>query len=239
MKESYLTTYIDVNGKVSERKPLAKVRTFLFAGFKFAFDRLFSLIGLIIASPIMLIIALAIKLDSKGPVFFKQERTGKNGKIFNMLKFRSMVADNDVHDFKKKDQVTRVGAFLRKTSLDELPQLITILSGKMSFIGPRPWIHDYYEAMNDIQRHRYCVRPGLTGLAQANGRNTLNIFDKIGYDLEYIENYSLWTDIKVVFLTIKTVFSKKGANAGKDVIKIELADLKKQSNTKKVSRKKR
>lgn len=238
MKESYLTTYIDVDGKVNERKPLAKVRTFLFAGFKFAFDRLFSLLGLIILFIPMLIIALAIKLDSKGPVLFKQERTGKNGKIFNMLKFRSMAADNDVHDFKKQDQVTKVGTFLRKTSLDELPQLITILIGKMSFIGPRPWIHDYYLAMNDIQRHRYCVRPGLTGLAQANGRNTLNIFDKIGYDLEYIENYSLWTDIKVIFLTVKTVFSKKGANAGKDTIKIELSDLENQNKTSKVSRKK-
>ena len=238
MKESYLTSYINVDGKVNTRKPLAKVRTFLFAGTKFFFDRMFALIGLIIASPLMLIIAIAIKLDSKGPVFFKQERTGKNGKIFNMLKFRSMVASNDVHDFSTSDQVTKVGNFLRKTSLDEIPQLITILMGKMSFIGPRPWIHDYYLAMNDIQRHRYDVRPGLTGLAQANGRNTLNIFDKINFDLEYIEHYSLWTDIKVVFLTIKTVFSKKGANAGKDTIKTELEDLKNQ-NKKKIIRKRK
>ena len=231
MKESYLTTYIDSDGKVNKRKPLAKIRIAIFAIFKFIFDRLFSLIGLVICFIPMLIIAIAIKIDSKGPVFFKQERTGKNGKIFNMLKFRSMVADNDVHDFKKQDQVTKVGKFLRKTSLDELPQLITILLGKMSFIGPRPWIHDYYLSMNDIQRHRYDVRPGLTGLAQANGRNTLSIFDKIGYDLEYIKKYSLWQDIKVVFLTIKAVFSAKGANAGKDTIKNELDDLKNQNKS--------
>ena len=176
----------------------------------------------------MLICAIAIKLDSKGPAIFKQTRTGRYGKNFNVWKFRTMAANNDVHDFSKKDQHTKVGTFLRKTSLDELPQLFNIFVGKMSFIGPRPWITDYYENMNEEQRHRNDVRPGLTGLAQAKGRNNISIFEKINYDLEYIKNYGLIEDIKVIFLTIKTVFSKEGADAGKNVIQNELEDLKTQ-----------
>ncbi len=197
-------------------------------GFKRTFDFTVALIGLIIASPIMLIIAIAIKLDSEGPVIFKQERTGKYGKNFKVWKFRTMAANNDVHNFKKADQHTKVGTFLRKTSLDELPQLFCILAGKMSFIGPRPWITDYYENMNEEQRHRVDVTPGLTGLAQAKGRNNISIFEKINYDLEYIDNYGLLEDIKVVLLTIKTVLSKDGADAGKSTIENELNDLKTQ-----------
>ena len=185
-------------------------------------------IGLIIASPIMIIVAIAIKLDSKGPVIFKQPRTGKDGKVFNVWKFRSMYVDNDVHDFSKQDAHTKVGNFIRKTSLDELPQLFNILMGKMAFIEPRPWITDYYENMNYIQRHRCDVLPGITGLAQAKGRNNITIFEKIGYDLEYIDNYSLLEDIKVIWWTIETVLSKEGADAGKSVIENELNDLKTQ-----------
>ena len=137
-----------------------------------------------------------------------------------------MVAGNDVHDFSKGDQVTRVGKFIRRTSLDEIPQLISIFKGDMSFIGPRPWIPEYYNSMNDIQRHRCCVRPGLTGLAQAKGRNAINIFDKIKYDLEYIEKYSMTQDIKVVLLTIKSVFTGTGNDAGKGGIQKDIEDLK-------------
>ena len=179
----------------------------------------------------MIIIAIAIKIDSKGPVLFKQERTGKGGKNFHVLKFRTMVANNDVHDFSKKDQHTKVGKFLRKTSLDELPQLISIFIGKMSFIGPRPWIPDYYENMNEYQRHRCDVRPGLTGLAQCMGRNNITIFEKIEYDLQYIKNYSLHQDLKIIFLTIKCVFTGSGADAGKGTIENELKDLKKKNKT--------
>jgi len=191
-------------------------------------DFMIALFGLIIASPIMIIIAIAIKLDSEGPVIFKQPRTGKYGKVFHVWKFRTMVANNDVRDFSKGDQHTKVGTFLRKTSLDELPQLFCILSGKMSFIGPRPWITDYFDNMNEEQRHRVDVTPGLTGLAQAKGRNSISIFEKINYDLEYIDNYGLLEDIKVVFLTIYTVLSAKGADAGKSTIQNELEDLKTQ-----------
>lgn len=204
------------------------IRKEIYSYFKRLFDILVSLIGIIMTSPIMLIIAIAIKLDCKGPVIFKQERTGKYGKLFKVWKFRTMAANNDVRDFSKGDQHTKVGTFLRKTSLDELPQLFTIFIGKMSFIGPRPWITDYFDSMNETQRHRVDVTPGLSGLAQAKGRNNITIFEKINYDLEYIDNYGLIEDIKVVFLTIKTVLTKEGADAGKGTIQNELEDLKNQ-----------
>ena len=173
----------------------------------------------------MLIVAIAIKLDSEGPVLFKQTRTGQYGKEFKMYKFRSMAVSNDVHDFSKGDEHTKIGTFLRKTSLDELPQFFNIFSGSMSFIGPRPWITDYYKNMNKKERVRYEVKPGLSGLAQAKGRNSISIFEKINYDIEYVRDYSIIEDIKVVFLTVITVLSKKGADAGKNTIKNELDDL--------------
>lgn len=192
-------------------------------------DLVMAVLLLIIFLIPMLIIAVLIKLDSKGPVLFKQKRTGLKGKVFNLYKFRSMVTDNDVHDFSKGDQHTKVGNVLRKTSLDELPQIINILKGEMSFIGPRPWITDYYDNMNEKQRHRNDVLPGITGLAQAKGRNNISINEKINYDLEYVKNYSFRQDVKIVFLTIKTVLSKEGADAGKNTIQNELEDLKTQN----------
>ena len=191
-------------------------------------DLLLSLTGLIIFLIPMIIIGIAIKLDSKGPILFKQTRTGYKGQEFKLYKFRSMTIDNDVHDFSKKDKHTKVGSFLRKTSLDELPQLLNIISGKMSFIGPRPWIPDYYINMTEEQKHRCDVLPGLTGLAQALGRNNISIFEKINYDLEYVNNYSFKEDIKIIFLTIKTVLTKEGADAGKGLIQNEIEDLKTQ-----------
>ncbi len=191
-------------------------------------DILLSAIALVLLSPLFLAVSLAIKVDSKGPIIFKQKRTGKNGKIFDLYKFRSMVAENDVYDFKCQDKHTRVGNFIRKTSIDELPQLINIIKGDMTFIGPRPWIPDYYDNMTEKQRHRYDVLPGITGLAQTSGRNNLSIFEKINYDLEYVENYSLKEDIKIIVKTIKTVFSKDGADAGKITIQNELENLKSQ-----------
>ena len=226
MNENVLVGYVDIEGKEIKRNIITQIRVTMFAGIKFLFDRLLSLFGLIVVSPLMIIIAIAIKLDSKGPVLFKQLRTGKRGKNFYVYKFRTMVSNNDVHDFSKSDEHTRVGKILRKTSLDELPQLYSIFIGKMSFIGPRPWITDYYDNMNEIQRNRYVVRPGLTGLAQCMGRNNITIFDKIEYDLEYIKNYSLTQDLKIIFLTIKAVFSGSGADAGKNTIQKELNNSK-------------
>ena len=189
------------------------------------FDLITAIIILIVLFIPMIIIAILIKLDSKGPIFFKQERTGKNGKIFLLYKFRSMAVDNDVHDFNCQDKKTRVGNVLRKLSLDEFPQLINIIKGEMSFIGPRPWIPDYYENMTDYQRRRNDVLPGITGLAQVKGRNNINIIAKINYDLEYVKDFSFRQDVKIFFLTIATVLSKEGADAGKNTIHTELEML--------------
>lgn len=189
------------------------------------FDLIMAIIILIVLFIPMVIIAILIKLDSKGPVFFKQERTGKDGKIFLLYKFRSMAVDNDVHDFNCQDKKTRVGRVLRKFSLDEFPQIINIIKGEMSFIGPRPWIPDYYENMTDYQRRRNDVLPGITGLAQVKGRNNINIIAKINYDLEYVKNFSFIQDVKIFFLTIATVLSKEGVDAGKNTIHTELEML--------------
>ena len=222
LKKRYVLSYIDVEGNIKKRNVFEKYAVVIFAGFKYLFDRLISIIGIIFLSPLMACIAIAIKIDSKGPVLFKQIRTGKMGREFYIYKFRTMVQNNDVHDYSKKDEHTRVGRFLRKTSLDELPQLFSILTGRMSLIGPRPWIPEYYENMNELQKHRYDVRPGLTGLAQVLGRNNISIFTKIEYDLKYIKNYSLSQDVFIIFLTIIKVFSTNGADAGKSTIQNEL-----------------
>lgn len=174
------------------------------------------------------IIATIIRLTSRGSALFVQERTGLDGKTFRMYKFRSMAHHNNVHDKESADYVTPVGKILRVTSLDELPQLINVIRGDMSFIGPRPWLHAYYENMNTKQRKRNSVRPGITGLAQAHGRNNLNIFEKIAYDLEYVHDISLREDIKVIFVTIKTLFDHEAHELGKGGIHDELDELRGQ-----------
>ena len=190
-------------------------------------DIIISLSALIILGIPMLLVALLIKLDSKGPVLFKQKRTGKNGQVFNLYKFRSMTVDNDVLNFKSENKLTKVGKFIRKTSIDELPQMINILKGDMSLIGPRPWIVEYYNTFTDEQKRRVEVLPGITGLAQCYGRNNLSIFDKIKYDIEYVDNISLKMDLKIIFLTVKSVLSKSGAELSKSGIKEELNLLQK------------
>ena len=205
---------------------LLKLRALGYHFVKRTFDIVFALVGAIAASPLFLIVAIAIKLNSKGPVFFRQRRTGKDGKEFDILKFRSMVADNDVRDLSKGDQYTTVGKFIRRTSIDELPQLINIVKGEMSFVGPRPWIPEYWQNMNDEERERNSVRPGITGLAQVMGRNGITIFEKIGYDLEYVQSASVLMDLKVMILTVKTAIYGGNANCGKEGIKNELNELK-------------
>lgn len=197
---------------------------------KRGFDIILSLIILSVLCVPMLLIALLIKLEDKGTALFKQKRTGKDGKIINIYKFRSMVMKNDVRDFKKEDEYTKVGKFIRKTSLDELPQIINILKGEMSFIGPRPWIPEYYENMNIRQRERVNVLPGITGLAQVSGRNGISINDKINKDLEYVKNFSLKQDIAILFKTITTLFEKENVNIGKMGIKEEIETLKNQNS---------
>lgn len=192
--------------------------------FKRFMDIVLSIIGLIIISPILLIVSLAIKIDSKGPVIFKQERIGKDGKVFKIYKFRSMVVGAEkmgtgVYSKKGDSRVTRVGKFIRMTSIDELPQLVNILKGEMSFIGPRPVLtyHPWkYEEYTPEQLKRFEVRPGVTGLAQIHGRKQVEWEKRIKYDVEYVEKLSLWLDIKIFFITIyKVLFMKDNENTEK------------------------
>ena len=205
------------------------MRIMSFGAMKRLFDLVASGVLLVGLSPLFAVGALSIKVDSPGPVFFRQKRTGKKGREFEILKFRSMVADNDMRDMSCEDKYTRLGEKLRKSSVDELPQLINVFKGQMSFIGPRPWVPEYWENMNERERERARVRPGITGLAAAKGRNGLSVFEKIGYDLEYVQNYSLKQDVKVVFLTVKTVLSRKEAEAGKKQVHNDIEDLKKEN----------
>ena len=188
-------------------------------------DIIISLSALLVFSIPIILISIMIKKEDKGPVLFKQTRTGYKGKEFKLYKFRSTPIDNDVLNNKSENKFTKIGTFIRKTSLDELPQFINILKGDMSLIGPRPWIVEYYNNFTDEQKKRVDVLPGITGLAQATGRNNITIFEKINYDLEYVKNYSLLMDIKVIFLTIKTVLSKTGAELPKSGIHEELKEL--------------
>ena len=181
-------------------------------------DILFSLIfGTILLLP-MLLIAAWVRLDSKGPALFKQERVGKNGKSFVMLKFRSMGLDAEKDGpqwaQKEDDRVTRAGRILRATRLDELPQLWNILLGHMSLVGPRPERECFYQEFETYihgYRHRLVVRPGLTGWAQVNGGYDLSPEEKIVYDMEYIEKRSLGMDLRCLFKTIRLIFTHEGA----------------------------
>lgn len=196
----------------------------MYKGVKRALDVTFSLIGTAVSSPILLAVAAAVKLDSKGPVIFKQERLGKDGKVFEMYKFRSMCVDAEhmgtgQYSYKGDSRVTRVGKIISATSLDELPQFINILKGDMSFIGPRPTLtyHPWkLEEYTDFQRRRFEVRPGITGLAQVHGRKAIDWNDRIKYDVEYVDNLSLGLDCKILFQTVWNVLTMKdNDNVGK------------------------
>lgn len=194
-------------------------------GLKRLVDVAVSLLALTLLSPILIAIGVLVKLDSPGPVLFKQQRSGRNGEVFQIRKFRSMAKGNNLYDTSTADQVTRIGRFLRRTSLDELPQLVNVLLGDMSLIGPRPWVPEYFLYMNESQRVRYKVRPGITGLAQATGRNSLSIFEKIDYDLRYVEELSFSTDLKIVRQTLRTFRDESTLDIGKAGINEELAEL--------------
>lgn len=189
-------------------------------------DFILSLIGIIILLPIYLIIAIAIKLDSKGPILFKQVRVGKDNKNFLIYKFRTMVVsaeskreleidpanmDNFVFQSKSDNRVTKVGHFLRKTSLDEIPQLFNVLIGNMSLVGPRPEIPDVVKYYPESYYQRLLVLPGITGLAQVSGRGEIELGKTIYYDLTYINNFSVLYDIKLLFVTVSKVFKREGA----------------------------
>lgn len=172
-------------------------------------DLLGSGIGLIIISPILLITVILLELFMPGPVFFRQQRVGKNGKIFDILKFRSMKVDKEAeesHDFTKdEERKTPFGNLIRRLKIDELPQLINVFRGDMSLVGPRPTVKEQTDLYNDYQRQRLNMRPGMTGLAQVNGNISLTWDERIDYDIEYINKFTFLLDIKILFKTVAVV----------------------------------
>lgn len=179
------------------------------------FDILSSFLALVVLSPILLILVVVGAFVMKGNPFFTQQRPGKNEKIFKLIKFRTMTnaKDKDGNLLPDADRLTKYGEFLRNTSLDELPELINILKGDMSVIGPRPLLVEYIPRYNAHQHRRHEVRPGLSGWAQVNGRNTVSWEDKFDMDVEYVDNYNLVMDIKILFMTVFNVLKREGISS--------------------------
>jgi len=187
---------------------------------KYALDKIISICGLILLSLPFLIIALLIKLDSTGSVFFRQERVGKDGRLFRTWKFRTMIegAVNQGLGYNVSEddpRITRVGRFLRKWGIDELPQLINVLKGEMSLVGPRPTLKYQVDHYNDFQRRRLLVKPGITGWALIHGRNLLSWEERIKYDVWYVDNWSIWLDLWIMLKTIWVVLIKREGVYGK------------------------
>lgn len=183
---------------------------------KRVFDFTAALIMLAVLSPLMLIACILIKSNNDGPVLFKQKRPGKNGKIFTVYKFRTMSVkthDENGRELSDFERMSKTGNLLRKTSVDELPQLVNILKGDMSFIGPRPLLVEYLELYTPEQMRRHDVAPGISGWAQVNGRNTLTWEEKFKYDVYYVDNLSLKLDLKIFFMTIMNVLKQDGINS--------------------------
>ena len=182
--------------------------------FKRPIDFVLSLGAIIILSPILLLIALLVRIKLGSPVIFKQQRPGMNEKIFTLYKFRTMTDERDEKGELLPDEMrlTDFGKFLRASSLDELPELFNILKGDMSIVGPRPLLIEYLPLYSAHQRRRHEVRPGLTGWAQVNGRNAISWEEKFNYDVEYVDNLSFFLDVKIIFLTIMKVLKREGIN---------------------------
>ncbi len=180
------------------------------------FDFLFALIGFSLLSPLFLFIIIGLFFVNEGRPFFVQLRPGKNGQLFKIVKFKTMSdkMDSNGNLLPDANRLTKIGQLVRKTSLDELPQLINVLKGDMSLIGPRPLLPEYLPLYNETQKRRHEVRPGITGWAQVNGRNAISWQKKFEYDVWYVENISFVLDCKIVFLTIKKVFKREGVTAG-------------------------
>ena len=182
--------------------------------FKPLLDFVLSFLGLIISSPIFLIVFIALLLANKGKVFFLQKRPGKNEEIFKIIKFRTMNDKKDAHGnlLPDEERLTTIGKLVRKTSLDEIPQLINVLLGNMSLIGPRPLLPEYLPLYNDVQKKRHLIKPGITGWAQINGRNAVEWDKKFMFDVWYVENLSFLLDLQIMFLTLKKVLKLEGVN---------------------------
>lgn len=177
-------------------------------------DFILALLAIIILSPVFIIVAILVKINLGSPIVFKQQRPGLNAKIFTMYKFRTMTNERDENGdlLPNEQRLTKFGKFLRSTSLDELPELFNILKGDMSLIGPRPLLVEYLPLYNNHQKRRHEVRPGLSGLAQAKGRNSLSWEEKFDLDVEYVDNVTFINDIKIILLTIKKVLVREGIN---------------------------
>lgn len=182
-------------------------------------DIISSLFAIIILSPLLAVTAVLVKTKLGSPVLFKQERPGKDEKIFTLMKFRTMTDERDENGELLPDEVrlTKFGKFLRSTSIDELPELFNILKGDMSVIGPRPLLVKYLPRYNEHQHRRHEVRPGLSGWAQVNGRNSISWEEKFDLDVEYVDNYSLSKDINILFMTVMSVIKRDGINSDNDV----------------------
>ena len=183
--------------------------------FKRFFDIVLSFMALVVLSPILAVLTVLGAIIMKGNPFFTQARPGKKERIFNLIKFRTMTCEKDENGKLLPDdkRLTKYGKLLRKTSLDELPELINILKGDMSIVGPRPLLVQYLPLYNERQKHRHDVRPGLTGLAQVKGRNGISFEERFEYDLEYINNISLKNDVVIIFMTVKTVLARDGISS--------------------------
>ncbi|MEM8937779.1 MAG: sugar transferase [Bacteroidota bacterium] len=186
--------------------------------FKRVFDLIFSISLFLIASPIFFLVTIILLIVNKGNPFFFQKRPGKNERIFTIIKFKTMRDYNpnihkDEHDLKR---VTRIGSFIRKYSLDEIPQLLNVIIGDMSFVGPRPLLVSYLPLYNDFQAKRHLVRPGITGLAQVNGRNAISWEEKFRFDVSYVENLTLQLDVEIFIKTIKKVLLKEDISVNEE-----------------------
>ncbi|MBD1924880.1 sugar transferase [Trichocoleus sp. FACHB-90] len=179
---------------------------------KLMLDRFVAAIALLLFSPLLIIIAIAIYTRMGRPIFFIQPRPGKNGRIFSFYKFCTMTneCDDSGNLLPDVQRLTSVGRFLRQTSLDELPQLWNVLKGDMSFVGPRPLLVAYLDRYSPEQARRHEVKPGITGWAQVNGRNTLSWEEKFKFDVWYVDHWNLWLDLKILFLTLVKVFKREG-----------------------------
>lgn len=184
--------------------------------FKRFFDFCISLVGLIVISPVLLVVTIWLHFANKGAgAFFLQDRPGKGGKIFKVIKFKTMTDERDADGNLLPDEqrLTKVGKFVRSTSIDELPQLVNVLKGDMALIGPRPLLVHYLPLYNAEQARRHEVRPGMSGWAQCHGRNAISWQEKFKLDVWYVDHVSLWTDIQVIFITIKNVLIRKDINS--------------------------
>ena len=182
--------------------------------FKRLFDFTATLVGVVLLSPVFILVTIGLYFSNQGKPFFFQSRPGKNRVIFKIIKFKTMndKKDKEGNLLSDAERLTKIGAFVRKTSMDEIPQLLNVLKGDMSLIGPRPLLPQYLPLYNEFQSRRHEVRPGITGWAQVNGRNAISWDKKFEYDVWYVQNISFMLDVKIFFLTIKKVFVSEGIN---------------------------